>query len=67
VLPATISMNWQKMRGGRAPIQPGQKMEYIATYKPADKDAPEPAKLVYTARKSVDVTVPFTLKNVELK
>jgi len=58
VLPATISMNWQKMRGG--PIQPGQKMEYIATYKPAAKDAPEPAKMVYTARKSVDVTVPFT-------
>ena len=67
-LPVSITLNWKKMQqGGRAPFQPGAKMEYIATYRPEGKNAPEPAKLIYSARKSVDVSIPFTLKHVDLK
>lgn len=77
VLPAAITVDWRKMMGG--PGRPGglggpggaggaaRKLSFTAVYRPADKDAPEPAKLVYTGRKTVDVSVPFTLKNVDLK
>jgi hypothetical protein len=62
VLPASIFPNWKK--GG---FRVGGKMEYIATYKPQPKGAAEPTRLVFTARKQIAVSIPFTLKNVELK
>ena len=64
VMAAAITPNWGK---GRRLGGVGQKMEYIATFKPADKAAAEPARLVFTARHSVAVDVPFTLENIELK
>ncbi len=63
VLTAMISFNFKKGGGFLA----GRRMEYIATYRPTDKDAAEPAKLVYTGRRRLSVNIPFALKNVELK
>jgi hypothetical protein len=63
VLPASIFPNWRK--GGFAP---GAKMEYVATtYKHQGKTPAEPAKLVFTARRQIAVSIPFKLQNVELK
>jgi hypothetical protein len=64
ILPATIEFHWKRPGGF---VLGNRRMEYIATYKPADKDAPQPAKLVFTGRRDVSVSIPFTLKNVELK
>lgn len=64
VLPAIITPNYRKggFRGGA-----GQKMEFVATYRP-EKGAPaEPARLVFTGRRQVAVTIPFKLENVDLK
>jgi hypothetical protein len=63
ILNASIVPNWKKA----AFIGGGRKLEYLATYRPAGKDAPEPAKLVFTGRRLMTVSVPFTLKDVELK
>jgi hypothetical protein len=64
ILNARIEFHWKKVG---AFVPGNRRMEYIATYKPADKDAPQPAKLVFTGRREISVSIPFTLKNVELK
>jgi hypothetical protein len=56
VLPVRVGMTWQA--GGGAP-------EYNLLYVP-QKDKGEPAKLVFSGRKAVDVDIPFTLKDVPL-
>ncbi len=61
VLNAAISINL--LNGGAA----GKKILYVATYRPADKDAPAPAQLVFTGRRVVSVSIPFSLKGVALK
>ncbi len=64
VLDAKIEFHWKRPGGF---VLGNRRMEYIATYKPADKDAPQPAKLVFTGRRDASINIPFTLKNVELK
>jgi hypothetical protein len=68
-LPAQIQVDWMKAKagGGFGGFGPGSKMDYIATYRPQKGQPAEPTKLVFTGRKPVEVTVPFTLKDVELK
>jgi hypothetical protein len=67
VLPAAIYPNY-RVRAVLAPgIAPGViKMEYIAVYKPTKED-PEPAKLIFTGRRQITESVPFSLKDIELK
>jgi hypothetical protein len=71
ILPATVRPNFKKAgRGGVVIIGGpggGGKMEYLATYRPAGKDAAEPASLVFTARRQITVNIPFKLENIELK
>lgn len=71
VLSASIQYNWKRGGGGVVIGFPGGgmggmgKMEYIATIKP--EKGKEPAKLVFTGRRVVEVTVPFKLTNVDVK
>jgi hypothetical protein len=67
ILPAAVGINFKGKGGAIFGGPGGGKMEYILTYRPAGKDAPEPAKLVFTGRRQIAVSIPFTLKNVELK
>ena len=64
VLPANIQHDFRKGRGFGAP---GTKMSFIAVYRPAKGAVAEPAKLVFTGRKTAAVDIPFTLKNVPLE
>ncbi len=64
VLPANIQGDFRKGRGFGAP---GTKMSFIAVYRPAKGAVAEPAKLVFTGRKTAAVNIPFTLKNVPLE
>ena len=63
IVPASILVNWKRGIGVGAAAA---KLELNATYK-ASKDVPEPAKLVFKARRLASVTVPFTLKDVDVK
>jgi hypothetical protein len=63
VMLSTIQANWARGLGVGAAAR---KMEFHATYRPT-KEAGDPAKLVFMARREVAVTVPFVLKGVELK
>jgi hypothetical protein len=45
----------------------GSKVEYLATYQPGKDGKGEPARLVYTGRRQVQVSIPFKLAGVELK
>jgi len=61
MLPASISVNYRRpVRGGAI------NREFVATYRPA-AGAAEPAKLVFTGRRAVALSIPFTLENVDLK
>jgi hypothetical protein len=64
VLNASVKINWDKMAGF---VAGSRRMEYIATYRPEDKDAAQPAKLVFIGRREITISVPFTLKGIELK
>jgi hypothetical protein len=68
-LPANIQIDWKKAAagGGFGGVGPGMKAEYIAIYRPIKGAAKEPSKLVFTARPTVEVAVPFTLKDVPVK
>jgi hypothetical protein len=68
-LPASIQVDWKKAAagGGFGGVGPGMKAEYIAVYRPVKGGPKEPSKLVFTARSTVEVSVPFTLKNVPVK
>jgi hypothetical protein len=64
VLPVSIQPNWtgkQRQFGG-----PGGTMDFIASYRPVKGGAAEPAKLVFTGRRSALVDIPFSLKKVAL-
>jgi hypothetical protein len=63
VLNASISLDWK----GFAPGAGGGKATYIAHVFPPAKGEGAAARLVFTARRSVEVPIPFTLKNVALK
>lgn len=63
-LPAAITIQAGRAAGIGAA---GMKQQFLATYTPT-KDAPaEPAKLIYTGRRQVSVTVPFKLTDLECK
>jgi hypothetical protein len=64
MLDAKIKINWDKMAGF---VAGSRRMEYIATYRPEGKDSPQAAKLVFTGRREITISVPFTLKDIELK
>jgi hypothetical protein len=57
ILPVQIQM--------RSNGVPGATMEYVFVYRP-EKDSPPPAKLLFTARKTATVEIPFTLKGVKI-
>jgi hypothetical protein len=57
-LPANVHANYK--RDGAKLVR-----QYVAML-PAQKDAKEPAKLVFEGRRTVTIDVPFTLKNVPL-
>ncbi|MFO0879287.1 MAG: HEAT repeat domain-containing protein [Gemmataceae bacterium] len=68
LLQAAIHPNYRKGRGGV--VAPGAltgKNAFVATYRPAKGAPAEPARLVYTARKMVPVSIPFKLRDVDLK
>jgi hypothetical protein len=58
-LPASIRPNYRRAGPGKG--------EYLATYLPGPDGKGEPAKLVFTGRRLVQVQVPFKLAGVELK
>lgn len=67
---AQIQIDWAKIKGRGGFVGgfgPGSKMDYVAVYKPLKGQPAEPSKLVFTGRKNIEITVPFTLKDVELK
>jgi len=68
-LPAHIQIDWKKVAadGVINGVGPGQKAHYLATYRPVKGGPKEPSKLVFTARRVVEVAIPFTLKDVPLK
>jgi hypothetical protein len=70
LLYATITFDFNKLKGRGGFGFPGgkpQKMSYIATYRPLKGQPAEPTKLVFTGRRTLDVNIPFTLKNVDVK
>ena len=64
VLPASIQVNFAKDGGLGAPRA---KLQLVATYTPAKGAVAEPAKLVFSGRKTVAVDIPFTLKDITLE
>jgi hypothetical protein len=63
-LSASIMLNWKQ--GGFAPGGAQARQSYIATYRAGQGMPAEPSKLVFTGRRTVDVNIPFTLRNVSL-
>ena len=64
VLPVSIQPT---AAGNRRPFGgAGGTMDFIATYRPVKGGAAEPAKLVFTGRRTALVDIPFSLKKVAL-
>jgi hypothetical protein len=65
-LSASIVPNWQR---GRVLVPGGAetRQHFIATYRAGPGMPAEPSKLVFTGRRVVDVNIPFTLRNVDVK
>ncbi len=64
LVPSQIAANWA--RGPRLGAA-ARRMELHATFKPTKEAPAEPAKLVFMGRREVMVSVPFTLKDVQVK